>query len=439
MNTSHILSIILVFVGAGFLVASIYFSLHLLKDVPAAFLAKWKVLTGLMLFFLCGYLVFIVGQFNQINLPTELVTGVVFFGGALFVFLIINLTENTITTIREGERLLRNAHDQLEVRVAERTEQLQQALGDLEKEMEEHRKASQARENTNAELLQVLNCGAEGIRVVDRNFIIQRVNRTFTRMAGVPEEKLIGMPCHVAFENAVCHTPDCSLEKILRGDRYVENEKALKRKDGKVFPCIVTAFPYYDTKGELIGIVEGFRDISQQKEMENMLKEMSITDELTGLLNRRGFFAVAEKHLLLVDRVEESLYLLYADLDNMKGINDSLGHDIGDQALVETADVLKSTFRKSDVVGIGRLGGDEFAVLMFSSFEPCGDHPVLDRLEQQIAERNEQPGRRYELAMSVGVVRYDPDKPCSVEQFLAQGDKAMYHCKNEKKNVASEV
>ena len=121
MNTSQTLSIILVFVGAGFLLASIYFSLRLLRDVPAAFLAKWRVLIGLMLFFLGGYLVFIVGQFRQIDLPAELVTGVVFFGGALFVLLIINLTENTITTIREGERQLRSARDQLEIGVAERT------------------------------------------------------------------------------------------------------------------------------------------------------------------------------------------------------------------------------------------------------------------------------------------------------------------------------
>jgi len=426
----------MVFVGAGFLLASIFFSLNMLKRVPAAFLTKWKVLTGLMLFFLCGYLVFIVVHLKQIDLPAELVTGVVFFGGALFVFLIINLSENTIGTIREGERLLRSAHDQLEIRVEERTMQLQQALADLEKEIGARRKAAETMENTNAELLQILNCAAEGIRVVDKNFVMQRVNRTFAQMAGVTEDSLIGRYCHDAFENAFCHTPDCSLEKILHGAEFVENEKALTRKDGTVFPCIVTAFPYYDNEGELIGIVEGFRNISQRKEMENMLKEMSITDELTGLLNRRGFFAVAEKHLQLVERVEESLYLLYADLDNMKMINDSLGHDTGDLALVEAADVLKSTFRKSDVLGIGRLGGDEFAVLMFSSFEPCCSHPVLFRLEQQIAERNLQPDGSYQLSMSVGIVRYDPDNPCSVEEFLSQGDKAMYLCKNEKKNYA---
>jgi diguanylate cyclase (GGDEF)-like protein/PAS domain S-box-containing protein len=435
MNTSQILSIILVFVGAGFLLSSIYFSLHMLKGVPGAFLARWKVLIGLMLFFLCGYLVFIVGQLKQIDLPAELVTGIVFFGGALFVFLIINLSENTIATIREGERLLRGAHDELEIRVEERTLQLQQALAELEQEIGERRKSAAALENVNAELLQILNCAAEGVRVVDKHFIMRRVNRTFAQMAGVAEEQLIGMPCHEAFVNIFCHTPDCSLVKILGGAANLENEKTLTRKDGRVFPCVITAFPYYNNKGELIGIVEGFRDISQHKKMENMLKEMSVTDELTGLLNRRGFLAEAKKHLQLVDRVDRSLYLLYADLDNMKMINDSLGHETGDQALVEAADVLKSTFRKSDVLGIGRLGGDEFAVLMFSTFEPCCNHPVRHRLEQQIAARNHQPGRGYQLSMSVGIVRYDPEHPCSVEEFLAMADKAMYLCKKERKNL----
>ena len=436
MDILQILSIILVAVGALFMFFSILFSARMLHSVPPIFLTQWKVLTGLMFFFLGGYLTFVVGQLKHFDLSTELVSGVVFLGGAVFVFLIINLTNKTIDKIREGERLLRNAHDGLEVRVEQRTGQLQQILVDLEKEVGERQKAFVALDNVNAELLQILNSAADGIRVVDKNFIIRRVNRTFAQLAGIAEEELIGMHCHDVFKNSACHTGDCSLQNVLRGAPFVENEKLLKRKDGKIFPCIVTAFPYHNPEGELIGIVEGFRDISQRKEMENRLKEMSITDELTGLLNRRGFVAIAEKHLQLVDRVDKFLYLLYLDLDNMKGINDNLGHDTGDQALIETADVLRATLRKSDVLGIGRLGGDEFAVLMFSSYEPCCKHPVVQRLEDHLAERNSMPGRSYQLSLSVGVAQYLPEKPCTIEEFLAMGDAAMYACKKEKKLMA---
>jgi diguanylate cyclase (GGDEF)-like protein/PAS domain S-box-containing protein len=426
----------MVLVGAGFMFFSVLYSARMLKSVPPVFLTSWKVLTALMFFFLGGYLTFVVGQFKRFDLSTELVSGIIFLGGSVFVFLIINLTNKTIAKIREGEQLLRNARDDLEVRVEQRTEQLKQTLADLEKEVGERQKASVALETAHAELLQILNSAADGIRVVDKKFIIRRVNRTFAQMAGIAEEDLVGMPCHEVFRNSACHTGDCSLESVLQGAPFVENEKLLKRKDGRVFPCIVTAFPYRSPDGELIGIVEGFRDISQRKEMENRLKEMSITDELTGLLNRRGFVSIAEKHLQLVDRVDKFLYLLYLDLDNMKGINDNFGHDTGDQALIETAGVLRATLRKSDVVGIGRLGGDEFAVLMFSSYEPCCDHPVVRRLQEHLAERNAMPGRTYQLALSVGVALYDPEKPCSVEEFLAMGDAAMYACKKGKKAEA---
>ncbi|MBI5559244.1 MAG: diguanylate cyclase [Deltaproteobacteria bacterium] len=427
------LSIILILIGAGFMFASVIFSLKMLQSVPSTFLNRWRVLTALMLFFLLGYLTFIVAQLKRLPLPAELVAGVVFLAGAVFVFLIINLTRNTVAKIREGEQLLRTARDQLEIRVEQRTEQLQKTLVDLEREVSARKKATFALENVNAELLQILNCSADGIRVVDKNFIIQRVNSTFVKLAGIPAEKLIGMRCYEVFEHAACRTPDCSLSRILHGAPAVENEKYLLRKDGKVFPCIVTAFPYCSPGGELIGTVEGFRDISLRKQMENRLKEMSITDDLTGLLNRRGFIAVAEKHLQLGERFDQTLYLLYADLDNMKWINDNLGHDAGDLALMEAADVLKNTFRKSDVLGIGRLGGDEFAVLMLSRPVPCCHHPVLQRLEDQIAGRNKNPDRRYQLSISVGVAEYRPESPCSIEEFLSMGDEAMYECKRERK------
>jgi diguanylate cyclase (GGDEF)-like protein len=117
----------------------------------------------------------------------------------------------------------------------------------------------------------------------------------------------------------------------------------------------------------------------------------------------------------------------------MKWINDNLGHTAGDEALVETASVLHNTFRKSDIIGIGRLGGDEFAVLMFSEQGTCCDHPVLDRFEENITKLNKQPDRKYLLSMSVGIVQYDPERPCTTEEFISRGDEAMYKCKRERK------
>ncbi|MBW1792696.1 MAG: GGDEF domain-containing protein, partial [Deltaproteobacteria bacterium] len=174
--------------------------------------------------------------------------------------------------------------------------------------------------------------------------------------------------------------------------------------------------------------------------MENKLKEISITDELTGILNRRGFMSMAEKQLQLGKRIEKPMYLLYADIDNMKWINDNLGHTIGDQALVEATNLLRDTCRQADLIGIGRLGGDEFAILMFSdAVTSCCEHPVLDRIDKNIAARNENNNSHYTLSISTGIVRYDPKDHTSIEEFISKGDEAMYACKKERKNKAANI
>lgn len=430
MASLQMVAALLVTIGAGFMIASIVFSLKTLVSVPSSFRLKWKVLTCLMLFFLGGYLTFIFGLLSHVNLHMELIAGAVFCGGAVFVSLIINISRKIIGKLREGESLLRVARDDLEVRVQHRTQDLKQALSDLQQESHERKKTAHDLEKSNTDLLQILNSAADGIRVVDKDFVMRHVNRTFAAMAGMSEEKLVGMHCYDVFESPACNSEKCSLTKIFNGADHINKEIDLHRKDGKVTPCIVTAFPYFSPDGQLVGIVEGFRDITDRKKMEDRLKEISITDELTGLLNRRGFLSVAEKQLELADRLEKSMFLLYADIDNMKWINDKLGHKVGDQALVEAAEVLLATFRKSDVIGIGRLGGDEFAVLMFSEVpETECDHPVLKRLDQHIDERNSMPDRQYVLAMSVGVVSYSAEASGSLEEFIAKGDAAMYERK----------
>lgn len=429
----------MVLIGAVFMLASIILNMRTRKNIPEIYQRSWAILIGLMIFFLVGYLTFVVVQIRQLSLPIELITGAVFLGGALFVFLVIKLTQNTIAEISKGEQLLRMNHSVLEIKVEKRTQELRAALDDLKKEVTERVQTGKELEKVNAELSQILNMSADGIRVVDRNFLMQRVNSTLIEMAGVSEEELVGSHCYAWLGGANCHTPKCPVQRVLGGEARIESEAVLTGKDGELIPFIVTAYPYRNAAGEVIGVVEGLRNISERKKMEARLEEMSVTDELTGLLNRRGFFAVAEKQLDLVARVNKSLFLLYADIDNMKWINDNLGHSAGDEALVEAAELLCSTFRKSDIIGIGRLGGDEFAVLMLSDPETCCDHPVLKRIEENIVEINKRLDREYMLSMSVGIVQYDPEKPCSTEEFISMGDEAMYKCKKERKMVSAKA
>jgi diguanylate cyclase (GGDEF)-like protein len=160
------------------------------------------------------------------------------------------------------------------------------------------------------------------------------------------------------------------------------------------------------------------------------LHTLSVTDELTGLYNRRGFFSLAEDCLMSAKRTEKGIMMLYADLDNLKAINDTLGHDEGDRLIQETAAILKSTYRTSDI--IARIGGDEFVAFAVGTDE---DHVAImtNRLQENIENFNEKNNNRYTLRISTGLVTYDPNSVQSIHELLAEADALMYEDKKSKK------
>ena len=169
----------------------------------------------------------------------------------------------------------------------------------------------------------------------------------------------------------------------------------------------------------------------KQALLDRELRYLAVTDDLTCLYNRRGFFAAAAQQLKLAQRNAQSLLLLFCDVDNLKKINDTCGHREGDLALVRTADALEKTFRGSDI--IARLGGDEFVVLA----QVASDHTqevLLRRLEKSLKKLNAD-GSRYELSLSVGVARFDPKRAITLGELLAQADKTRY----EKKRSAEKA
>lgn len=164
-------------------------------------------------------------------------------------------------------------------------------------------------------------------------------------------------------------------------------------------------------------------EIAERRRAVEEMRALSFVDDLTGLHNRRGFLAFAGQALKLARRLTRRPSLLFADLDGLKGINDSLGHHEGDQALVEIATVLKETFRDSDIVA--RMGGDEFAVLAMES-EEAGTELITARLRENLARHNAIKNRRYRLSLSIGVARYEPQMHHSIGELLAEADALMY-------------
>ena len=188
---------------------------------------------------------------------------------------------------------------------------------------------------------------------------------------------------------------------------------------------------------EIMGAVKANSSIRERRQLEKQLHEISITDELTGLLNRRGFILMARKHVQLARRNGEEFALLYADMDDLKSINDTLGHKAGDQALKEISSVLKTTFREADI--IGRLGGDEFAVLLTSYSEADKKTLISQRLQGDLQRFNKKSGNSYDLSISVGLVCYHPDKGGSLDQLMAEADTLMYQAKQQRKKGGHEA
>jgi diguanylate cyclase (GGDEF)-like protein len=164
-------------------------------------------------------------------------------------------------------------------------------------------------------------------------------------------------------------------------------------------------------------------EIAQRKRAEEQLRALSFTDDLTGLFNRRGVLAMGEHQLKIARRTKRRLLLIYADLDNMKKINDKFGHVEGDAALAEAAGVLRDVFRESDIVG--RIGGDEFVILAVDS-DGVPPEALINRLHQRCILANLKRAHPYVLAMSSGSAEFNPDNPVTLEELIRQADRAMY-------------
>ncbi len=167
---------------------------------------------------------------------------------------------------------------------------------------------------------------------------------------------------------------------------------------------------------------------------ENALRELSLVDELTKVYNRRGFMTLAEQQIKIAHRTKKDMSLFYADLDDLKTVNDSFGHEEGDAALVEAVGLLREVFRDSDI--IARIGGDEFVVLAIDVAE--GRVATISRrLREKIQARNARTGSAYPVSFSLGVARYDPDRPCTLQELLTVADKRMYQEKASKKSASA--
>lgn len=168
----------------------------------------------------------------------------------------------------------------------------------------------------------------------------------------------------------------------------------------------------------------------QKANLLGEISKLAITDELTGLYNRRGFILLADQQIKLASRVDETLVLFFIDMDGLKGINDSLGHQYGDSALIEAAGLIRRTFRSSDI--LGRVGGDEFCILGID-ISRADARQLIKRFQGSVEKLNSRFSHPYQLSMSTGFACWSPKQPCSIEELIVKADAAMYKDKKRQK------
>ena len=269
----------------------------------------------------------------------------------------------------------------------------------------------------------------DSIYLIDRDCKYLFINKKHLLRLGISESEYPGK------SYSDFHSPDETgwfvetVSKVFDSGKSVQEEHQ-SRRDGRYF--LLTLSPTKADDGRTVAVTVVSKNISELKRMAEELRALSLMDELTGLYNRRGFYTLVEQQLKMAKRLKKGIFMLYADIDDLKRINDTFGHNEGDQVLIETANILKENYRDSDI--IARISGDEFVMI---PVETSGDNVeiVTTRLQERLDVHNAKNPRGYKLSFSAGLSYYDPENPTSVDDLIFQADKAMYEQKKRKQKT----
>ena len=313
---------------------------------------------------------------------------------------------------------------------AAQAEQARRHVEELNRHIAAQERISKALRETEEHFRNAFDYAAIGMALVSPQGAWLRVNRSLCTLLGYTEHEMLD----TNFQ-AVTHPDDigndlANLYRLLQSETPTcQVEKRYVHRDGEVVWALNSVSLVRDADEKAAHYIFQIQDITERKRAEAALHSLSLIDELTGLYNRRGFLAVTEQHVAAIRRDKKIPIVVYADLDGLKEINDSFGHHEGDRALTGAADILKETFRSSDI--LARLGGDEFIVLAAITQDESAEL-LTRRLQEQFGISNTLNGRPYDLSVSVGIAHFEDDDRYSIEDLMAQADRAMYEDKRRK-------
>jgi diguanylate cyclase (GGDEF)-like protein/PAS domain S-box-containing protein len=316
----------------------------------------------------------------------------------------------------------------LEQQVEERSAELVEANVNLENEIMERRRVQAAIERAKQEWEQTFDTVPDLIALVDRNHTILRINKAMADKMNMHPRDAIGRNCY-----DVCHGTSepiatCPLQQSLH-DGQEHTAEVVEPRLGGAFLVSVTPVPGDDEQPQMF--VHVAQDITDRKLFETQLRKLAVTDSLTNVWNRRYFMSLAGRELERIRRYGGRLALVMIDLDHFKVVNDTYGHDVGDQVLRKVAQITGSALRKVDI--FARYGGEEFVIAL----PETGLQEALlvaDRLRESIASTPmADGGKPLHITVSIGIAVAGPDA-ADLATLLKQADTALYQAKNNGRN-----
>jgi diguanylate cyclase (GGDEF)-like protein/PAS domain S-box-containing protein len=274
--------------------------------------------------------------------------------------------------------------------------------------------------------LAVYNHSSQGIFVADKNNKIISVNPAFTYITGYREAEVIGADPRIFSSGRHDAEFYRKLWSSIHDTGIWQGEIWNKKKSGQIFPVQLSISTLRDQNGEMEYRMAMFSDITEKKALDEKLLEQANIDPLTRLYNRRMFNIALQQALEKSERNGRQLALLFIDLDYFKVVNDSMGHDFGDQLLQEAARRISEHIRKSDT--IARIGGDEFTVILSDLDEISSTEKVATDIIEALSEPFQLQDKSAYISASIGISTYPADAG-DVTHLMIQADQAMYRAK----------
>jgi diguanylate cyclase (GGDEF)-like protein/PAS domain S-box-containing protein len=256
------------------------------------------------------------------------------------------------------------------------------------------------------------------------------LNPSWEKSNGYKPEEMLGRPfSDFQVPEAAEHYIN-AFRNCLIGEPVLGHETKYFSKKGEEIHLVLNMTPLYDSNGTIIGTQGIAFEITERKHADELLQYISAKDELTSLYNLHTFLSMTEQQIKTAHREKKEMLIIYAGMDGMQSINDIHGRETGDEVLIDTANILRKTFREADI--LARTGGDEFVISTLVSSKNT-EEMIMSRLRENIDKYNSYKSGSLKLSFSFGTSFYNPVHPVAINEVLSQADANMHEHKKIKK------